>query len=242
MPTRQKRDRYGGLDIRDVGAYTVPEAAHYVQVPENTLRAWCYGRSFKSRSTSTRQMPPLIEMADTKAGLLSFFNLLEAHVVRSLRCDHALHMQKIRDAIEMRRALYDTPHPLLDRRLETAGLRIFLQEIDHLVDLSHHGQIAIEEVFRAHLRRIEYDDAGLAAQFFPFRQRALAQLAKADPPRVIVVNPHIAFGRPVLVGTRIPSAELAERWDAGDSIAAIAADYDQPPEAIETAIRWERAA
>jgi uncharacterized protein (DUF433 family) len=52
----------------------------------------------------------------------------------------------------------------------------------------------------------------------------------------------IAFGRPVIAGTRIPTAEVAERFNAGDLNMDIAADYECPASQIEEAIRWERAA
>ena len=42
----------------------------------------------------------------------------------------------------------------------------------------------------------------------------------------------IAFGRPVIAGTRIPTAEVAERFNAGDLNMDIAADYECPASQI----------
>ena len=63
-----------------------------------------------------------------------------------------------------------------------------------------------------------------------------------DQPRVIAIDPRIAFGRPVVDGFRIPTIEVVERFTAGDTMAEIAADYECPVHAIEEALRWEQIA
>ena len=58
-------------------------------------------------------------------------------------------------------------------------------------------------------------------------------------PRVVVIDPHISYGRPVLVGTGIPTAVVAERYKAGESIDELAEDYSRSRKEIEEAIRCE---
>ena len=55
----------------------------------------------------------------------------------------------------------------------------------------------------------------------------------------MVIDPHVSFGRPVLVGTGIPTAVIAERYKAGESIDELAGDYGRGPSEIEEAIRCE---
>jgi uncharacterized protein (DUF433 family) len=55
----------------------------------------------------------------------------------------------------------------------------------------------------------------------------------------VLIDPQISYGRPVLVGTGIPTAALAERYKAGDSIRNLADDYSLSTDAIEEAIRCE---
>jgi uncharacterized protein (DUF433 family) len=62
--------------------------------------------------------------------------------------------------------------------------------------------------------------------------------AKAAP-TTVAMDPRIAFGRPVLVGTSVPTAVLADRFKAGDTLRDLADDYDTSPETIEEAIRCE---
>ena len=86
----------------------------------------------------------------------------------------------------------------------------------------------------AHLRRIDRDEKGLALRLFPFTRR--------DPegdPGWIVIDPRIAFGQPALAGQGIPTAVLADRYKAGESIHELAADYGCRGELIEEAIRCE---
>ena len=54
-----------------------------------------------------------------------------------------------------------------------------------------------------------------------------------------MINPLVAFGRPVVSGTGIPTAIIAERWKAGESFNDLAKDYGLEREKIEEAIRCE---
>jgi len=44
----------------------------------------------------------------------------------------------------------------------------------------------------------------------------------------------------VIAHTGIPTEEVAERFRAGEKIAALAADYGLEVDQIETALRWEQ--
>ena len=89
-------------------------------------------------------------------------------------------------------------------------------------------------MLREHLQRIERDEEGLAIRLYPFTRYRHVQ-----NPKLILIDPRIAFGRPVLVGTGIATSTVAERYKAGESIAALAEDYARQPEEIEEAVRCE---
>ena len=57
----------------------------------------------------------------------------------------------------------------------------------------------------------------------------------------IVSSPDIRFGQPTVAGTAITCAIVYERFQAGDSVAELAVDYDLPASDIEAAIRFESA-
>ena len=58
-------------------AYSVSEAAHYLRMPNETLRSWVVGRSYPA-SGQQRRSKPLIHLDDRKTQYLSFVNLVEA--------------------------------------------------------------------------------------------------------------------------------------------------------------------
>jgi len=84
------------------------------------------------------------------------------------------------------------------------------------------------------LRRIERDREGFAVRLYPF-----TSTRHTDEPKLVVIDPHISFGRPVLVGTGIATAVIAERYKAGESVDELMDDYGRGRLEIEEAIRCE---
>lgn len=91
-------DPYRRRDPREIPTYQVSEAAHYLWVPERTIEAWVFGRSFKTKSGERRSKP--VVPADEATHLLSFVNLLELHVLAAIRREHNVTMQRIRQAVD----------------------------------------------------------------------------------------------------------------------------------------------
>ena len=89
----------------------------------------------------------------------------------------------------------------------------------------------MSELIRTHLQRIERDSHGVPIKLYPFTRKEAQQAST----KTVVMDPRIAFGRPVLEGTAV----LADRFKAGDSLTDLAEDYGATPEAIEEAIRCE---
>ncbi len=73
------------------------------------------------------------------------------------------------------------------------------------------------------------------AHLYPFTRRQ-----REDEPKVVEIDARISFGRPVLVGTGIPTAVIAERHKGGETIAELAGDYHRSATEIEEAIRCEQ--
>lgn len=226
-------DPYGGRDPRELPAYTLVEAGHYLSVAENTLRTWVYGRPYPSRG-GTKRTKPLIVPADREKRLLSFVNLLELHVISGIRREHQIDMRKVRRAIDTLERKFKSAHPLIEQDMVTDGTDIFVEELGELVNLSQEGQRAMRALLEAHLKRIERDEAGLAIRLFPFTGRP-----SPDAPRLVSIDPRVAFGRPVIAGTRVPTSEIAERFKAGDSFEDLLKEYDCAPAEIQEALRCE---
>ncbi len=119
----------------------------------------------------------------------------------------------------------------------TDGKNLFIEQYGQLVSISEDGQLAMKAVLEAHLQRIERDAKGVPIRLFPFTRSRIE-----ESPQFIVIDPQIRFGKPCITGTRVPTSIIAERHEAGDSIALLADDYGRSTEEIEEALRYERRA
>lgn len=98
----------------------------------------------------------------------------------------------------------------------------------------------MRDVIAAYLLRVEKDDSGVI-RLFPFTRKGTitGQRELKGQPRLVVIDPRVSFGRPVIAGTNIRTSVVAERYLAGESIAALAKDNRRPLDEIEEAIRCE---
>jgi uncharacterized protein (DUF433 family) len=224
---------YGNKDPRGLPAYTVSEAAQYLLMPRPTLRSWVAGRPYPTRA-GQKYFRPLVALPQHRPPVLSFVNLVEVHVLDALRREHQIPLDQVRVAIDYLRRKLGVRHPLADQNLETDGLDIFVQKYGQLINITREGQLAIRQLLQAHLRRIDRDPSGLAVRLYPFTRKRLA-----EEPKAVVIDPLIAFGRPVLAGTGIRTAIVADRYKGGESVDDLAKDYGRQRLEIEEAIRCE---
>src|ERR1700722_9546257 len=220
----------------DAPAYVVADAARYLRLPAATLRSWVLGRQYPT-AEGGGQFHPLLRPASNRPTLLSFSNLIEAHVLRSLREQHAVSVKALRSALAYAEKQLGIDRLLLREELRTDAGRIFLDRYGELIEVSASGQIAMRKLFAEHLKRIEWDSSRFPVRLFPF-----VSFTTPAGERPIVIDPRIAFGRPVVVRAGVSTSAIAERIDAGETVEAIAADYDLGPSAIEEAALYERAA
>lgn len=226
MPAKNKQRN---KDHRSQPAYSIAEVSHYLSVPPGTIRYW---------STGQGSYAPLIEVPARDPVLLSFLNVVELHVLSAIRRKHTISMPKVRAAIEYLQEHssndHDRIHPLIAKQLETDGLDLFVDHYGQLVNISRAGQTAIRDVMQSALKRIERDTRGIPIRLFPFTRNQLN-----NSPALVVMDPRISAGRPVITGTGLATEIIAERYKAGDSIRDLAKDYDRKPSEIEEAIRCE---
>ena len=178
----------------------------------------------------------LIKPARKQPPLLSFYNLIEAHVLHSLRTDHGVAIKELRKAIRYAERTLDIDRLLLSKELSTHAGAVFLEKYGELINLSASGQLAMRRLLEEHLRRVEWDQWKFPVRLYPYVS------AEPTTARPIAIDPGIAFGRPVVLRMGVATGVNAERIDAGESVAELADDYDLKPEEIEEAVLYERAA
>ena len=228
-----KGDVYGGLDPRELPAYAISEVARYLCLPKSTLRSWTYGQRYDG---GRRFFRPLIQIADPEAGMMSFMDFIEAHVLSAIRRRHQVKLETIRVAVRrIQKTNANSKHPLAEAQFATVGKQLFVEELGRLVSLSSEGQLVLSTCLDDYLKRIDREPSGIAVRLFPFTRTTSSDAA----PRRVAIDPRVAFGRPVIAGTSIPTATIHERWRAGESVMVIANDYDRPAEDIDEALRWE---
>ncbi len=224
-----------GQDPRELPAYGLSEAAHYLRIPLATLRSWVRGRYYPTEA-GRKYFQPVITLPDPKLGTLSFVNLVEAHVLDAIRREHHVPLPNVRSAVNYVQKQFGSRHPLAEQKFETDGVNLFVSRFGKLVSASEEGQLAMRELIKAHLRRIEHDAAGFAVRLYPFTRKH-----ELDQPKIIVIDPFVSFGRPTIAGTGITTSVLAERYKAGDSMDALARDYGCERAQVEEAVRCELA-
>lgn len=229
--------RRRGTDFdRNAPAYTLAEAARYLRLPAATLRSWVVGRQYPT-TEGHGDFKPLILPASRKPAWLSFSNLIEAHVLRSLRTDHGVPVKALRSALSYAERSLGIERLLLRPELRTGAGRLFLDRYGELIELTASGQLAMRRLFDEHLKRVEWDSSRFPVRLYPF-----VSAAAPSAERSIVIDPRISFGRPVVLRRGISTAAIAERVDAGESVEEIAADYDLEQLEVEQAVVYERAA
>ena len=225
----QNRDIYGGEDPRKVPFYTVPEVAAYVRVPTSTVRSWTKGMS---TGAQRKRFQPVIPV---RGDLLTFWDLVQVHVLASITREHGVRLPNVRTALAYVKRKMDVRRPLLEQEFETDGVSLFVERLGHLLNVSQDGQLGMRAMFEASLRRIDRDPCGLPIRLFPWTMTP----RDVGEPRVIAVDPRLAFGRPTIKDTAIQISVLADRFRAGDAPKRLAREFDLTSTQVEAALRWE---
>lgn len=125
---------------------------------------------------------------------------------------------------------------LTSPELRTSAGELFLDKYSELVNLSKSGQLAVRKLLGMYLERVEWDRGKIPRKLFPFA------VGGAGATRVIVIDPYVAFGRPVIWRKGISTAAIVDRVDAGEPLSEVAADYGLDDSEVEEALVYERAA
>jgi uncharacterized protein (DUF433 family) len=221
-------------DIYNIPAYPVTDAARYLRIPLVTLRSWLQGRSYLTKN-GQQAFEPLIQRPNPGLPQLSFTNLVEAHVLRTIRDGYQVKLDKVRIALDYMIQQFGTTHPLVMKRFQTDGVDLFVDEMKRLVNVSRAGQLAMQDTLKGLLTRVEWDANGLATRFFPI----IEVVPDPESDKIIFLDPSIRFGKPVIAGKGVPTDIIAELYNAGDSIDDIADEYDCTPLQIKAAIHFE---
>ncbi len=212
-------------DVMEVPIYGLTEAAQYLRVPLNTLRYWVHGGG---------PVPPLIRLASGEPSRLSFANLLECYMLSSMRAIYDVRLPRVRKALATLAKYVNHRHPLIDQVFQTDRRDLFIEHLGDIINLSRGGQLEIRGMMDLYRERVERDPRGIS-KLYPFVMERTP-----NEPRLILINPAVGFGKPVIAGTGISTAVISSRFNARESVPDLASEYGVSPKQIEEAIRWEQ--
>lgn len=223
------------MNLISVGLYTFQEASRLTNASPQDLRRWLNGYSHKVLHSEGRvKHAPLweTELAEQEIEGISFHDLLEVRFVQAFR-KHGVSLQTIRAASEQARALFNHPYPFTCKRFQTDGRSIFATAMEEtgeteLLDLAKR-QFAFTKIIEPSLYRgIEFGSDELASHWYPMPRS-----------KAVVLDPRIAFGKPVVTSGNIRTSILYDAFKAEENKPFVAKLYDVPLSAVESAIRFE---
>lgn len=226
-------------DLRfDVPLYTLSEAARYLEVPTTTFTSWAKG--YVRRSPDRRPVtgaPVLTTVAGSSGPSIPFISLAEGMVLAAIRRT-GVPMQRIRPALLALQETIGIEHALASERLYSDGAEVLYDfavahaessagaQARELVVLRS-GQQVFTEVVADYLKRIEYGADGYAQLLhLPGYQR-----------RQVVADPQRSFGQPMFVTGAAKVSDVIDRFQAGESLPDLSADFGVPIEDLEDALR-----
>jgi uncharacterized protein (DUF433 family) len=224
-------------DRRTIPVYSIDEASEYLTIPIKTLRAWATGR--RKAANPEESYSPVLDHVDQRFRRLSFFDLVEAHILRAAS-EKDVPLANIKRGIDyVRRHSPNEVRPLLSLSFKTDGKYLLVggmlgdttHDQDALVNVSRDGQLEMTSVIEEYLQLVGRAEDGLPDTLFP-----------KEGKRIVSITSGILSGRPVIEGTRISTAIIAQRFLSGEKLDKLARDYQLPEEKIEAAINYEKAA
>ena len=149
-------------------------------------------------------------------------------------CKAGVPLRRIRPAVEVLEKEIGVDHALASKRLHMDGAEILFdyantrgerEVMELIVVLTQQDRFS--GVVKDHLKRIHYGADGWAGSV------SLPTYSNAE----VVVDPKVAFGLPLVVHGGARVEDLVDRFQAGDSVAGIAADFSVPAGEVEDVIR-----
>ncbi|WP_231937055.1 DUF433 domain-containing protein [Caballeronia udeis] len=160
---------------------------------------------------------------------------MQLRIVKVFR-DHSFPLRVIRAAIDGAKTTFGIEYPFTAHRFLIDGKSIFAKALQEhgdaeMPDLAKR-RLALERIVRPALYAgIEFASDGQATRWFPLKRS-----------KAIVLDPEIAFGKPVLTDYGVRTEIVAGAFKTEKNKKRVASLFDIPVAAVEAAIRYERIA
>ena len=240
MSTRKRPEGLTASDkFRTGKAYSIHQAAQLARTTPATVRRWLLGYE----APGHRMAPVFGEkrrLQDKEALLVSFLELVEIVVVSRFRQgigSTPVSLGTLREAHSYALELFGLSHPFASLKMRVEGGHL-MHEFDlhnrkgPRLALDLHGQWALPWPVQDEMEHLDFDGGTRARD--PFALRWFPRGRKVP----IVVDPHVAAGRPTIYKRAVTVETLIQRHRRGEPIEDLASDYDVEIHLLEEVLRY----
>ena len=189
------------MNVLGKGVYTIAEAARLTRLRPQRVREW-----FRGRESTSRIFTPVFQSDYPvlhEEYAISFLDLIELNIGGKLR-EAGISLQKLRlNYHELRKEYGD--HPFCTRQIYVGGKQIFTRGLNEedsgSVIEAMSKQLYFDKIILPFLKRIHYDETTKRA-------------AKWHIADLVVLDPTIRFGKPVIEQTGMSTAVLRNSYYA----------------------------
>jgi uncharacterized protein (DUF433 family) len=221
-------ERFDWKSVSGIGLYTIPMVARLLGEKPRVVRSWLEGYpNSDATPIIVRQLPPIGGKA-----VYGFLDLVEARFIKHF-CDLGLSPQSIRKVAVKLRAKHHEDHPFAtNKRFRTDGRKIFLEVVEtdeerRVIDIMTDNFVMAPVIDQSLFDNILYAD-DLAYRWRPFN---------GVP---IVLDPKIAFGRPVIDGFWTPTHTIYNAFRVEGGTAPVADEFNIDEDVVRHAVEFER--
>ncbi len=196
------------------------------------VRRWLKGYDYVHAGSVRHQGPVVRRQGAHSTSYASFLDLVDLLFVKRF-LDHGVSLQRVRAALQEAFEILGTSRALRETFF-TDGSDIFLKvqhKGDAILELLSGGQWTIAPLIQQLSAQIEFDSpGGLARRWYP--------LGRGRP---VVLDPSVCFGRPVLVGRGVATANVYDLFRAEhERVEAVRSWWDLTEREVKAAIEFER--
>jgi len=217
------------------GIYSVPEASRLVRVSAQRIKRWLRGYEYQVRRERRTSQPVIAADYPSESGslTLSFLDLIEVRFINEFR-SAGVSWGAIRIASNRAQQILNEDHPFSTKRFRTDGKTILVEIAresgeKELLDLVR-DQFAFRKIVWPYLYKgVDFGPEDVASRWWPMDRR-----------RQVVLDPARAFGQPIVDREGVPTATLAESYEAEGSIERVAGWFEISVASVRDAVEFEQ--
>jgi uncharacterized protein (DUF433 family) len=220
----------GLVQVADLNSalYSCVEADHLAAVTPGTSKRWLGGYVYRSRGGQVvGQLPVTVYAQSHVEEGPSFLDLVEVKAIGELK-EAGFSLGKIREIVANCQQFMDVDRPLVRLKFLTDGRIIFVEHGEDLLEVGRRkGQHAWFDFLAPFLKELDYEH-DLARRWYPLGKEKL-----------VVVDPDYGYGFPVVKNSGVRTEIVLERFQVGETIEEIAADFNIQPIEVQQALQFE---